>query len=77
MSMRSSNVGYTSPSDFDVNIRTNTGFYPTAPLPRLPNGFAVWENALSTAKEKLVLGEDIPDNDHAQRATGERLVSIL
>jgi len=70
-------VSALSSSAFDVNIRTNTGFYPMAPLPRLPDAFAVWENALSTAKRELVLGEDIPDNDRTQRATGERLVSIF
>ncbi|KAJ7461533.1 Indoleamine 2,3-dioxygenase [Mycena latifolia] len=58
-----------SPVDFDVDV--NTGFFPPQPLPHLPPAYAVWENALAEAAEKLSLGEDESEAAIAKRATGE------
>lgn len=58
------------PADFDVNINTDTGFFPSRPLPRLPAAFEIWETALEEAKESLVLGDN--DWDVNQTRAGER-----
>ncbi|KAJ6618854.1 Indoleamine 2,3-dioxygenase [Mycena sp. CBHHK59/15] len=58
-----------SPIDFDVDI--TTGFFPRHPLPHLPPAYAVWENALSEAGEKLSLGEDESDAAVEKRVSGE------
>ncbi|KAG1756343.1 Indoleamine 2,3-dioxygenase [Suillus paluster] len=58
-------------ADFDVNIQTNTGFLPERPLPRLPEAYSSWENALTRAQEVLILGENIMEEDTQSRADGE------
>jgi len=58
-------------ADFDVNIQTNTGFLPERPLPRLPEAYSSWEDALTRAPEALVLGENIMEEDTQIRADGE------
>lgn len=62
-------------ADFDVNIQTNTGFLPDKPIPRLPEAYSAWENALNRAQEVLILGENITEEDAQRRADGEILHS--
>src|ERR1700720_1453320 len=59
-----------SPAEFDVNIQTDTGFFPPRPLPRLPAAFGIWETALEEAKRSLVLGDN--DWDESKIRAGER-----
>jgi len=59
-----------SPAEFDVNINTDTGFFPSRPLPRLPAAFEIWEAALEVARECLVLGDN--DWDLNKTRAGER-----
>lgn len=59
------------PADFDVNIQTNTGFFPPQPLPKLQKPFDVWEDALSQAQNVLKLGEDLLGDDSKERTEGE------
>jgi len=61
-----------TPADFDVNLQTNTGFFPPRPLPKLPEPFDAWEDALSQAQDVLKLGEDLPEDHVTERAIGER-----
>ncbi|KAH7911407.1 Indoleamine 2,3-dioxygenase [Hygrophoropsis aurantiaca] len=62
-----------TPVHFDINIGLNndTGFFPERPLPRLPEAYAIWEDALARAQEVLVLGDDLTDDDTERRASGE------
>ncbi|KAG2077876.1 Indoleamine 2,3-dioxygenase [Suillus decipiens] len=60
-----------TPADFEVNLQTNTGFLPEKPIPRLPEAYSAWENALKRAQEVLVLGENITEEDTDSRADGE------
>lgn len=59
------------PADFDVNIQTDTGFFPPQPLPKLQKPFNVWEDALSQAQDVLKLGEDLVGDHSSERAEGE------
>jgi len=59
-----------SPTDFDVHINEDTGFFPPQPLPRLPSAFETWEKALEEATRSLVLGDN--DWDANKTRTGER-----
>ncbi|KAF9246348.1 Indoleamine 2,3-dioxygenase [Melanogaster broomeanus] len=59
VSRRVSLDAHPTPADFDVNLQTNTGFFPPEPLPRLQEPFDVWEHALSQAQKVLKLGEDL------------------
>jgi len=59
------------PADFDVNIQTYTGFLPDRPIPRLPEAFSSWEDALTRAQQVLVLGANITEEDVQTRADGE------
>ncbi|KAG8217683.1 Indoleamine 2,3-dioxygenase [Butyriboletus roseoflavus] len=56
------------PADFDVNLQTNTGFFPPQPLPKLQKPFDIWEDALSQAQNVLKLGEDLV-GDHSREQT--------
>ena len=56
--------------DFDVDQKT--GFFPSKPLPRLPEQFAVWEHAMSSAQGNLSLGDDESPAALAKRSYGER-----
>lgn len=67
---RCSVEGHQSPAEFDVNLNTDTGFFPPRPLPRLPAAFEIWETALKEANESLSLGDNDWD-EHRTRA-GER-----
>jgi indoleamine 2,3-dioxygenase len=60
-----------TPADFEVNLQTNTGFLPEKPIPRLPEAYSAWENALTRAQEVLVLGENLTEQDTESRADGE------
>lgn len=42
-------------TSFDVN--TATGFFPKQPLPHLPAGYSIWEDALQEANNNLILGD--------------------
>lgn len=59
------------PADFDVNLQTNTGFLPSAPLPKLQEPYDVWEDALSQAPSVLKLGEDLLGDRSKERIEGE------
>lgn len=59
------------PADFDVNLQTDTGFFPSQPLPKLQKPFDVWEDVLSEAPDVLKLGEDLL-GDSKERTNGER-----
>lgn len=56
---RASPEAQPSPSDFDVNIRTNTGFLPPSPLPTLRGPYEIWETALEDAQGLLKLGDTL------------------
>lgn len=56
-------------SSFDVN--TATGFFPKQPLPHLPAGYSIWEDALREANNNLILG-DRADEDEAKCKFGEQ-----
>ncbi|KAF8077770.1 Indoleamine 2,3-dioxygenase [Lyophyllum atratum] len=58
-----------SHSDFDVD--SETGFFPTRPLPRLPEMFEIWEHALAEANGNLPLGEDDREEAILRRPLGE------
>lgn len=60
-----------TPADFEVNLQTNTGFLPEKPIPRLPEAYSAWENALTRAQKVLVLGENLTEQDTESRADGE------
>ncbi|KAI6045606.1 Indoleamine 2,3-dioxygenase [Pisolithus marmoratus] len=60
-----------SPSDFDVNIRTNTGFLPASPLPNLQGPYDIWETALAEAPGVLKLGETLISAPAEERTAGE------
>lgn len=60
------------PADFDVNLQTNTGFFPPQPLAKLQKPFNVWEDALSEAQNVLKLGEDLLGGHSTERTEGER-----
>ncbi|KAG1754336.1 Indoleamine 2,3-dioxygenase [Suillus lakei] len=60
-----------TPADFEVNLQTNTGFLPDKPIPRLPEAYSAWEDALTRAQKVLVLGENITEEDTQSRADGE------
>jgi indoleamine 2,3-dioxygenase len=66
----SATEGHLSPADFDVNINTDTGFFPSRPLPRLPVTFEIWETALEEARQSLNLGDN--DWDASKTRAGER-----
>ncbi|KAI0672912.1 hypothetical protein C8Q78DRAFT_687709 [Trametes maxima] len=55
---------------FDIN--PETGFFPSQPLQKLKGEFALWEEALESAKHVLKLGEDKGDEALAKLAAGER-----
>lgn len=58
------------PSALDFDIDRETGFVPRDPLPKLPEGFAIWEKALSKAQSTLCLGEDLSDEAIQKRSAG-------
>lgn len=58
-----------SPKDFDVDY--DTGFLPSAPLPRLGGKYSIWEEALASASENLSLGEDDAEEAASKRSSGE------
>ncbi|KAI6150599.1 Indoleamine 2,3-dioxygenase [Pisolithus tinctorius] len=60
-----------SPNDFDVNIRTDTGFLPASPLPMLQGPYDVWETALANAQGVLKLGETLFGAPEEVLAAGE------
>lgn len=60
-----------TPADFEVNLQSNTGFLPEKPIPRLPEAYSAWENALTRAQQVLVLGENLTVQDTESRADGE------
>jgi indoleamine 2,3-dioxygenase len=62
--------GHPSPTEFDVHINEDTGFFPPRPLPRLPATFEIWEAALEEATQSLVLGDN--DWDAGKTRAGER-----
>ncbi|KAH9832924.1 Indoleamine 2,3-dioxygenase [Rhodofomes roseus] len=55
-------------SDFDVDPKS--GFFPPAPLPRLPAEFCIWETALATAPGVLALGKDRSEEALSRRSDG-------
>ena len=55
-------------SDFDVDA--NTGFMPRRPLPKLRGEFELWESALRSAAETIVLGSDESEEAAQKRASG-------
>ncbi|GLB34781.1 putative tryptophan 2,3-dioxygenase [Lyophyllum shimeji] len=55
--------------DFDID--SATGFFPTRPLPRLPDMFGVWEHALAEANVNLCLGEDDREEAIPKRLLGD------
>lgn len=59
-----------SPTEFDVHINEDTGFFPPRPLARLPAVFRIWETALEEATQSLVLGDN--DWDANKTKAGER-----
>ncbi|KAG9318648.1 Indoleamine 2,3-dioxygenase [Chiua virens] len=59
------------PADFDINLRTNTGFVPSQPLPRLQEPFDEWEDALVEAQRVLKYGEDLLGECPKEREEGE------
>ncbi|KAF8844434.1 Indoleamine 2,3-dioxygenase, partial [Paxillus ammoniavirescens] len=62
-----------TPANFDVNLQTNTGFFPSKPLPKLQGPFSSWEHALAQAQGMLKLGEDLfGDASESGRAEGEQ-----
>lgn len=56
--------------DFDVD--PNTGFFPPQPLPKLPEPFGPWEQALLDAQGKLGLGDDESPEAISKRRGGEQ-----
>lgn len=60
-----------TPADFEVNLQTNTGFLPEKPIPRLPEAYSAWEDALTRAQEVLILGENITEDNIKSRVDGE------
>jgi indoleamine 2,3-dioxygenase len=62
--------GHRSPTEFDVHINEDTGFFPPRPLSRLPSAFRIWETALEEASQSLVLGDNDWDADKTR--AGER-----
>lgn len=70
-SRRTSPEARPTPADFDVNLQTNTGFFPPRPLPKLQRPFDVWEDALSEAPNVLKLGEDLLGDYSRERTEGE------
>lgn len=64
-----------TPADFEVNLQTNTGFLPEKPIPRLPEAYSAWEDALTRAQEVLILGENITEDNIKSRVDGEVLHS--
>ncbi|KAI0636672.1 Indoleamine 2,3-dioxygenase, partial [Trametes polyzona] len=55
---------------FDVH--PDTGFFPAQPYPKLAGEYALWEDALVTARQVLKLGEDKGEEARAKLASGER-----
>lgn len=62
-------VGF-SPRDFDVD--PHTGFFPPQPLPKLPRGYSIWEEALAEAPEVLCLAENESEDALAKRPGGDK-----
>lgn len=56
--------------DFDVDPQT--GFFPPAPLRRLPPSFDLWENGLDSAAGRLCLGDDNSEEAQSKREYGQR-----
>ena len=56
--------------DFDVD--PNTGFFPPQPLPKLPEPFSLWEQAMADAQGRLSLGDDESPEAISKRPAGER-----
>ncbi|KIJ69174.1 hypothetical protein HYDPIDRAFT_123359 [Hydnomerulius pinastri MD-312] len=70
-SRRVSLDAHPTPADFDVNLQTNTGFFPSRPLAKLQGPYDIWERALSQAQVVLKLGEDLLGDTSRERAEGE------
>ncbi|KZT69807.1 Indoleamine 2,3-dioxygenase [Daedalea quercina L-15889] len=56
------------PDEFDVDAKS--GFFPPAPLPKLPDEFAEWEAAFAAAPGILALGEDKSEEALSKRSDG-------
>lgn len=56
------------PSDFEVDGKT--GFFPSAPLPQLPDEYAIWEAAFAAASSVLALGDDKNEEALSRRSDG-------
>ncbi|KAH9928158.1 Indoleamine 2,3-dioxygenase [Fomitopsis serialis] len=56
------------PSDFEVDGKT--GFFPSAPLPKLPDEYAIWEAAFAAAPSVLALGADKNEEALSRRSDG-------
>ncbi|KAF9227716.1 Indoleamine 2,3-dioxygenase [Gyrodon lividus] len=69
--LRVSLDAHPTPADFDVNLLTNTGFFPPKPLSKLQEPFDVWEHALSQAQDVLQLGEDLVGGASEKHTQGE------
>ncbi|KAG6917932.1 hypothetical protein DXG01_000369 [Tephrocybe rancida] len=58
-------------SQTDFDIHSDSGFFPSRQLDRLPDVFDIWEDALAHANSKLALGEDDSEEAIAKRRQGE------
>lgn len=58
-------------SQIEFDIDAETGFFPRRPLPRLPEPFKIWEQALTEANGNLSLGEDEGEEAISKRPFGE------
>ncbi|PCH37708.1 Indoleamine 2,3-dioxygenase [Wolfiporia cocos MD-104 SS10] len=59
-----------SPRDYDVDPRT--GFFPSEPLPRLPEPYEAWEDTFEAARSVVTLRTDESEDAVRKRAQGER-----
>ncbi len=56
--------------DFDID--PHTGFFPLAPLSRLPPSFDLWENGLASAAGQLCLGDDTSEEALSKHEFGQK-----
>ena len=57
-----------NPSDYDVDSKS--GFFPPAPLPRLPGEYDIWEAAFAAAPSVIALAGDKSEEALLRRADG-------
>jgi len=55
-----------------LDVDPQTGFFPSRPLPSLPEDFSIWEDAVVEAQEVLCLSEMTNAEAMAKRPQGER-----